>query len=126
MMWAVVDAEGELVALYAREAAAELNKRGGTVVPAPSSSQMVWNGEEWEPRAEPRDPMAAIKAGWDRNRRRQVGYAEAIETNEQFEVSSEVIIALYDTGALSALPQKTLDRVISLKAKIAAVKAANP
>lgn len=125
-MWAVVDADGELIATYTREAAAELNKKDGTVVPAPPSPHMVWNGEEWEPRAEPRDPMAGVRATWDRTRYRQLGYAETIEMNEQFEVSSEVIIALYDAGALSTLPQKTLDRIVSLKAKIAAVKAQYP
>lgn len=132
--WAVVNEAGDLVGEYARAQSAELNSAGGIVVPGPPQGSnrkaIRWEGDPetggWVERETELDPMAAVRETWDRRRHRQVGYAAAIESGEQFEVLTDFMMWFRNEPAAASMPSALKDRIDALVGKIAAVKAANP
>jgi hypothetical protein len=135
--WAVIDAAGELVGLYPRRRAADLNAGDGAVVPGPpqgsNTRKLYWDfsaspvSGAWAERGSERDPMEKVKAGWDRRRRRQVAYGQAIESGEQFELLTDFMLwARAQPAFAAAMPEALKGRIDRFADKIAAIKAEHP
>lgn len=125
MTWAVVGADGHIRSIYGRQASAEANAGGGTVVEAPAeaaSNPRGWrhDGVGWvKARREVAAPVLS-----HREARRQA-YAQQIEADLQFEALVEAVQALATPAARAADPA-AFAKLDALAGQIAAIKTAHP